>query len=257
MLDFNLRQVLALAREAGRIALRYFGEAEPLRKADKSFVTRADHEIEEMVRHRLGHLTPGYGVLGEEGGLSGGAGNGAPCWVVDPLDGTSAFISGLPTWAFSLGLLRGDEPLFGLVYLPLVREMYYTGQDGRVLRNGLPFDPEPWVEPDGESVLYVPSDVHRRYRVGFPGKVRSLGSAAYHGLLTARSHTAGVLQGRVYLWDLAAVLALNKAWGMRVADLSGRPVTPSRWGKDYSLGEPILLCRPQNFEMLVSGIEAL
>jgi len=244
-----------VAHRAGDIGLSYFGKATATRKADRTLVTEADREIEQMVRSKLEVITPEFGFLGEESGFSRNAAD-KPYWVLDPLDGTGAFVSGLPTWSFSLGLVAGGEPVWGLVNLPITAEMYYTGSDGRVYRNGEYSPAEPAKPLDSQSVLYVTaSDTHQRYEITFPGKLRTLGSAAYHGLLPARHYTAGVLQDRVYLWDLAAVLAINRAWGIRVATLKGRPMPLSTWGEDYALREALLFSAPQLFNEVAATIK--
>jgi len=254
---FKLDDVIQLAYQAGEVALKYFGRPDPRRKPDNTYVTRADSEIEGLVRRRLAEITPGFSVLGEEGGLGGGSPQGAPCWVVDPLDGTSSFVSGLPCWSFSLGLVIDDQACFGLVYLPIIKEMYYTGSDGGVFLNGEPFRAQPPAALDSEAVLYVPSDFHRCYEITFPGKLRSLGSAAYHGLMTARAMTAGVLQGRIYLWDAAAVMAINTAWSMQIGTLSGKEIAPSQWNVNQKNKEPILFAHPQNFEKIAAAINRI
>lgn len=257
MESFELDKIIQLAREAGELALKYFGNPGARRKPDKTYVTEADREVENLVRVRLEQITPGFGVLGEEGGLTGDPGDMAACWVVDPLDGTSSFVSGLPCWSFSLGLVENDQARFGLVYLPVIDEMYYTTPDGSVLFNGAPCKAQPAAVLDSEAVLYVPSDFHQCYEITFPGKLRSLGSAAYHGLLTARPLTAGVLQGGIYLWDAAAILAINAAWGIRIGTLGGESVAPSRWNVDQKIDEPILFAHPQNFEKIAAAIKRI
>ena len=256
MQGFDLAEVIEMARRAGEIGLKYFGNATAARKADCTLVTEADREIEQMVRRKLEQITPDYGFLGEESGFSKKPAAEKPCWVLDPLDGTGSFVSGLPCWAVSLGLVSGGEPVWGLVNLPVVGEIYYTGPDGMVYRNG-EYCPAQRPGPiDSQSVLYVTaSDTHRRYVITFPGKLRTLGSAAYHGILTARPFTAGVLQDRVYLWDLAAVLAINAAWGIRIATLDGGPMPLSIWGDDYALSEALLFCAPELFDEVAATIK--
>ncbi|MCE5269695.1 inositol monophosphatase family protein [bacterium] len=254
-LDFDQSTVLDLMREAGALALSYFGKVRTERKHDNSVVTAADRAVEALVRKRLAGITPGFQVLGEEAGYAGAHENGGPTWVLDPVDGTSAFAAGLPVWAVSLGLIEAGRSVWGAVCCPMLDELVYTDLEGTVRRNGQPFPAEAAAPLDNESVLYVPSDVHRCFWIDFPGKVRSLGSAAYHGLLTGRAGTAGSLQGKVYLWDAAAILAINRAWGMRIATLDGAPVTAAFWSADKSLPEPILFCRPEHFDSLTAGIK--
>ena len=258
MKKFDYGEIVALAHEAGKVARGYFGRVKAKRKSDASFVTAADKEIEELVRRRLRVLTPGFGILGEEQGMEQGTGEDAPCWVVDPLDGTGSFVSGLPCWAFSLGLVENGEAVFGIVYLPVVDEIYHTGIDGRVFKNGKPCWPKKPAILDSEAVLYIPSDSHRRYSITFPGKIRSLGSAVYHGLVTASQTTAGVLQGSVYLWDAAAILAINKAWGIKVGKLDGTPARIDLWEeRNKTIKVPLLFSAPENFEKVASTIRVL
>lgn len=253
---FDLAEVLEITRQAEQIGLKFFGRAEAERKSDNTLVTDADRRIEEMVRNRLEALTPEYGFLGEESGLSKTVPSNAPYWVLDPLDGTGAFVSGLPCWSFSLGLVSRGKPVFGVVNLPMMQEMYYTGIDGRAYRNDELYPAANPRKIDTQSVLYVTaSEIYRGYRLSFPGKFRTLGSAAYHGLLTARPYTAGVLQGPVYLWDLAAVLALNEAWGLRVATLDGRGFSISELDEGYRISEPLLFAHPELFEQVAATIE--
>lgn len=254
-LEFDEKAVIALGRKAGAMALEYFGRVRPERKKDSTLVTAADRAVEQLVRDCLHELTPDWQVLGEEAGLGGREDNGAATWVIDPVDGTSAFATRLPIWCVSLGLIHRGRSVWGMVYCPMADELIHAGLDGRVYRNGVRFEPEEPEPVDSESVLYVPSDVHRGFRIDFPGKVRSLGSAAYHGVLAGRSGTAGVLQGRVYLWDVAGILAINRSWGMRIAHLDGRAVTANCWEADRSIPEPVLFCRPEHFEYLAERIE--
>jgi len=254
-LEFDQAAVLDLMREAGALALSYFGKVSAERKHDNSVVTAADRAVEALVRGKLETISPEFQVLGEEAGFAGGRENDGPTWVLDPVDGTSAFAAGLPVWVVSLGLIEAGRAVWGAVYCPLLDELIHTDLEGTVRRNGRPAPAEAAAPLDNESVLYVPSDVHRAFRVDFPGKVRSLGSAAYHGLLTGRAGTAGSLQGRGYLWDIAAILAINTAWGMRIATLDGKEAGPTFWSADKSLPEPLLLCRPEHFAALAAGIK--
>ena len=226
-------------------------------KKDDSPLTKADLESHnELVKYLE---TTGIPIISEEGIVPDykERKNYKQYWLIDPLDGTNAFMCGLPCWGFALGLVDGEQPEFGLVYLPLTDELYYTGVEGRVYRNGKPCAPEAAAPLDNEAVLYVPSDAHRRYAITFPGKIRSLGSAAYHGILTARASTAGVLQGRIRLWDAAAVLAINKAWGIQAGTLDGNPVRISHWQVDKALKEPLFFCHPENFAAVASTIRML
>jgi myo-inositol-1(or 4)-monophosphatase len=121
------------AMRVGRRLLRDFNEVEQLQvsvKGPGDFVSQADLRAEAMLRDELGKARPGYAFLMEEGGASGSE-NWTWRWVVDPLDGTSNFLHGIPHWAISIGLERRlpdgtVETAAGLVYAPVVDEMFWA-----------------------------------------------------------------------------------------------------------------------------------
>jgi myo-inositol-1(or 4)-monophosphatase len=128
---FMLRSALlnvmtAAARKAGRSLKRDFGEVEKLQvslKGPANFVSAADHRAEEILRTELAKARPGYGFLGEEGGLEEGS-DKSHRWIVDPLDGTTNFLHGIPQFAISIGLERDNVMVAGLVYNPANEELF-------------------------------------------------------------------------------------------------------------------------------------
>lgn len=109
------------ARRAGRDLSRDFGEVEQLqvsRKGAADFVTAADRRAEETVRYELMRARPEFGFLGEEGGTQA-EGDGVHRWIVDPLDGTTNFLHGLPQFAISIALEERGQIVAGIVYNPL------------------------------------------------------------------------------------------------------------------------------------------
>src|SRR6266700_4335617 len=92
-------------------------------KGPANFVSAADHRAEEILRAELTKARPGYGFLGEEGGRQDGA-DKSHCWIVDPLDGTTNFLHGIPQFAISIGLEREDVIIAGVIYNPANDELY-------------------------------------------------------------------------------------------------------------------------------------
>ncbi|MCX7385013.1 MAG: inositol monophosphatase family protein [Alphaproteobacteria bacterium] len=121
------------AQRASKRLLRDFAEVEQLQvsvKGPGDFVSQADMRAEQSIREDLYKARPGYGFLMEESGASGSE-NWTWRWVVDPLDGTSNFLHGIPHWAISIGLERrqenGDvETMAGCIYAPAVDEMFWA-----------------------------------------------------------------------------------------------------------------------------------
>jgi myo-inositol-1(or 4)-monophosphatase len=114
------------ARHAGRSLKRDFGEVENLQvslKGPANFVSKADKRAEEMLYEDLSKARPGYSFLGEEGGVRKGS-DGSHTWIVDPLDGTTNFLHGIPHFSISIGLEREGTMIAGLIYNPANEELY-------------------------------------------------------------------------------------------------------------------------------------
>src|SRR5258707_15230989 len=112
-----LNVMVQAARKAARSLKRDFGEIERLQvslKGPGNFVTAADRRAEEILREELAKARPAYGFLGEEGGAHEGS-DKTHMWIVDPLDGTSNFLHGIPHFAISIALERAGTILAGLV----------------------------------------------------------------------------------------------------------------------------------------------
>src|SRR6476646_494740 len=127
-----LNVMIKAARKAARTLKRDFGEVENLQvslKGPANFVTAADRKAEEILRDELGTARPGYGFLGEEGGRREGS-DKTHTWVVDPLDGTSNFVHGIPHFAISIALEREGTVVAGVVYNPANDDLF-TAERGK------------------------------------------------------------------------------------------------------------------------------
>ena len=121
-----LTVMIAAARKAARSLKRDFGEVEKLQvslKGPANFVSSADRRAEEILRTELTKARPGYGFHGEEGGHYKGS-DKTHTWIVDPLDGTTNFLHGIPQFAISIGLQREGVMIAGLIYNPANDELY-------------------------------------------------------------------------------------------------------------------------------------
>ena len=120
------------ARKAARSLNRDFGEVEKLQvslKGPGNFVTAADKKAEEIIHTELMKARPGYGFIGEESGKQGGS-DESHTWIVDPLDGTTNFLHGIPQFSISIALQREDTIVAGLVYNPITDELF-TAERGK------------------------------------------------------------------------------------------------------------------------------
>ncbi len=222
----RLERVIPLVRQASELALGRFGKVQGRAKPDRTLVSAVDEEVEALLTQGLQRRFPGETIVGEEAGATGTL--EGPVWSVDPIDGTSAYLSRLPYWGVSVGLLVEGRPVLGIVDLPALGETFWA-----TAGNGAWLQTERWGrerlqvqshrELDGEAMLCVPSNAHRCYRVDFPGKLRSLGCTVAHVLLVARGDAVGALM-RVQMWDLAGCGAILAEAGGRMETLEGGPV---------------------------------
>jgi len=232
MTALALRQALSgLAHEAGRIALRHYRQirvkipdAEFEIKPNDTIVTAADQEVEAFLRGRLPDLGLPAAYIGEETIRDEDAVRAARdsewVWVVDPIDGTAGFVDGLALFGVSIGLLRNGRPYAGVLFFPALNHLYtavqgagaeYDGERVQVL------DEEP--HPD-RRVLYVSGEAHREFHIHYPGKTRSLASAALHFALVARGVAVGALS-TAHVWDFAGAAAILQEAGGVLKHLNG------------------------------------
>jgi len=222
------------ARKAARGIQRDFGEVENLqvsRKGPGDFVTNADRRTEKILRDELLKARPFYGILGEETGLAAGS-DPDNCWIVDPIDGTTNFIHGMPLIAISIALQRREEIVAGLIYNPIMNELF-TAERGRgaqlnerrrlrvsarrdlkdaLLSCGLPH------ETNDNFVTF------NRELAAFQGHVAGLrrtGSACLDLAYVAAGRFDAFWERGLKPWDLAAGILLIREAGGRVVDIEG------------------------------------
>ncbi|HGG64382.1 MAG TPA: inositol monophosphatase [Rhodobacteraceae bacterium] len=223
----NLNLMIKAARVAGRSLSKDFREVENLQvslKGAGDFVSKADFAAEEIIREQLTEARPTYGWVGEETGVTEGD-DPTRRWIVDPLDGTTNFLHGMPHWAVSIALEHKGEVVAGVVYDPTKDEMFFAekGQgawmnesrmrvSGRrrmsecVFATGLPFS--------GRADL--PQTLKELARI-LPATsgVRRWGSASLDLAYVAAGRFDGFWERGLNLWDIAAgVVIVREAGGM-------------------------------------------
>jgi myo-inositol-1(or 4)-monophosphatase len=220
------------ALKAARGLIRDFGEVEQLQvsiKGPGDFVSTADFRAERTLRAELTRARPGYGLLFEESGAADG--DGRHRWIVDPLDGTTNFLHGIPHFAISIGLERDGEIVAGVVYDPTRDEMFTAEKGAGAYLNDRRLRVSARRRID-ESVIAtgIPArrgDSHAPYLatlaavMAATAGVRRFGSAALDLAYVAAGRYDGFWEYRLSPWDLAAGLVLVKEAGGYVSDLSG------------------------------------
>jgi myo-inositol-1(or 4)-monophosphatase len=221
-LDNRLLVAEAVVREAGRVAAEHFARRELLRidrKGAQDLVSEADRACEDLIVAGLARVFPGDGFLGEERGSRNS--DAAAVWVIDPIDGTHNFLTGVPFWCVSVGLVAAGELVLGIIYHPLAAELYSARKGGGAFLNGQP------IKVSGETVL-----IHARICAGFSyrrpvaehaqaiGAVLTagceylrLGSGALGLAYTAAGRVDAYWERHMNAWDAAAGLILVREAG--------------------------------------------
>lgn len=212
-----LGQLLADAvREAGDLALQYFRRDPKVRKKpDGTPVSEADEAVDALLRERLIGADPSKGWISEESESRPSAFEDS--WIVDPIDGTRAFIDGKPEWTISVALVRSGQPILAAVYNPASSEFFCAAKDQGALLNGARIAPTNRAEIAGSYIATSPKLIRSsRWPEPWPElDVRWINSIAYRLSLVA----AGVVDAVVSLsaksdWDIAAAdLIIHEAGG--------------------------------------------
>ena len=219
----DIRQIVT---EAGQLALGYYGKVTGSVKEDQSIVSEADGAVEQFLRSSLTALAPGFGYIGEETAESLPAAPGeAHAWVVDALDGSRAFVAGMPLWMPAVCLMNGDRPIAGAALNPVTRELFWAAEDGPGFRNDEPLNPRLSAALEPNTFIFGPTNHQRTFAVDFPGRIYCLGAPIYQLCLLAKGAVAGLFfDPAVNLWDLALPSLLLGRTGAVLVYASGRPV---------------------------------
>ncbi|HYE00583.1 MAG TPA: inositol monophosphatase family protein [Alphaproteobacteria bacterium] len=247
----NINVMAKAAEKAAKGLVRDFGEVELLqvsRKGPADFVSTADRKAESVLREELRRARPDWGLVLEESGVVEGR-DKSNRWIVDPLDGTTNFLHGIPHFAISIAAERDGEIIAGVVYEPLRDEMYWAEKGAgafvnsrrlrvsartqladAVIATGMPFrghGDQPRFEAEARQIM------------GEVAGIRRFGSAALDLAYVAAGRFDGFWERDLNAWDVAAgVLLVQEAGGFATEIDGGRnPV----WGRSVVAANPNLL----------------
>jgi myo-inositol-1(or 4)-monophosphatase len=235
MINSALMNVMtAAAIKAGRGLKRDFGEVENLQVSEKrpgDFVTIADKKSEKTLFEELSKARPGYGFILEEGGRVEGS-DKSHVWHIDPLDGTTNFLHGLPIFAISIGLERDGQIVAALVYNPATDDIFVAEKgagayyNNRRIRVAARRDMAEGLIATGIPPL-ANASIHPRFKAELAsvmtraGGVRRLGAASIDLAFVAAGRFDGFWERGLKSWDMAAGLLLIREAGGFVSDADG------------------------------------
>ena len=239
----------AAADAAGAVIRPYFRAVPTAEtKGDHSPVTIADREAERVMRALLTERFPDHGVLGEEDGAQGGGARWR--WVLDPIDGTRAFITGRPAFATLIALLDGDVPVLGIIDQPVTGERW-VGVAGRKTRFRGPFGGAPGCRPcpalaAAELSCTSPEIIAPGAQAGWRNLQRqvrrtSWGGDGYAYGLLALGQIDVIAEDTLKPWDWAALVPVIEGAGGRITDWQGWPLRQDGPGRVLAVGDPALL----------------
>lgn len=211
-LDSALSEALAFARalaqDVGAMLRAGFGQLGGALKGDGSLVTRWDIEADRHIHAAITARYPDHAVLSEE--HSHRWAGEEWCWVIDPIDGTTNFASGLPIWGVLIGLLRHGAPVLGVAEFPMLHEQYYAVRGGGAWLNGERIHAQRKLasEVQPNDLFACCTRTLQAGPVRVPAKLRVPGTTAYNLALVARGACIGSFDLVVHVWDVAAVWLL-------------------------------------------------
>lgn len=254
-LQNRLLAACAVAREAGALARRRFLDRKSFTigfKGPQDFITEVDGEVEKLIRARLIGIFRDDGFIGEEGGVAPGA-EGAPSWVVDPIDGTANFARGTPFYCVSIALIRNRDIEAGVIYDPMLDELFAARRGAGAFLNGVPLKVSDTVSlakatvEVGWNMRFGAEDflgVMGRIVATGAGVVRA-GSGALGLAYIAAGRRDGYVETHIKAWDcLAGILLVREAGGYASDFLAGQGL---------SQGNPLIACAPGVKEALIEA----
>ena len=252
-----LNVMVQAAMKAGRSLARDFGEVQNLQvslKGPGDYVSQADRRAEQIIHAELSRARPDFGFLMEESGEIESK-DGQHRWLVDPLDGTTNFLHGIPLFAVSIALERNDEIVAGVIFNPATDELYTTERGGGAFLNDRRLRvASRRVLSDSVIGCGVPNLgrgnhgkflVELRHVMGEVAGVRRLGSASLDLAYVAAGRFDGFWETGLSPWDIAAGILLIREAGGFVSDFNG--------GTDM-LGTNSIICGNEHIQKALAEV---
>ena len=213
----NLNIMIKACEKASKNLIRDFGEIEKLQvsvKGPSDFVSNADIKAEKIIIEELNKSKKNFSILGEESGsqLNKDQDN---VWIIDPIDGTTNFLHGIPHFAISIALKSNNEIVSGLIYDPIKDEMFYAEKN-----NGAYFNNQRIRVSKKKELSSCLFSTGGKDKQNNDLNIRRSGSAALDMAYVAAGRYDGYFQNNLHLWDIAAGIILVKEAGGIVNDIN-------------------------------------
>ena len=213
----NLNIMIKASEKASKILIRDFGEVEKLQisvKGPSDFVSNADTKAEKIIINELMKAKKNYSILSEECGSKINS-DSENVWIIDPIDGTTNFLHGVPHFAISIALKSNNEIVSGLIYDPIKDEMFYAEKD-----NGAFFNNQRIKVSKKREIKNCLFATGGKDKIGVNLSTRKSGSAALDMAYVAAGRYDGYFQNHLHLWDIAAGIILVKESGGKTNEIN-------------------------------------
>lgn len=233
-----------MADVAAPITRRYFRTPfDVISKDDESPVTIADREVEAAIRKLIATECPDHGIIGEEHGTE--RPDAEYVWVIDPIDGTRAFITGVPMFGTLIALLRNGKPILGVIDQPISNERWIGAASHPTTFNGKPVRSRACPELSAASLVSTSPDMYDPPENGVPFKrlrasVRftRFGGDCYAFGLLASGFVDVATEAMLKPYDYCALVPVIEGAGGKITDWDGRPLTLRSDGRVLAAGDP-------------------
>jgi len=255
-LEIVCEQVNKLAKDVGAFIIeQQISVTDVETKSKNSLVTYVDKTAEKMLVEKLAEIIPEAGFIAEEGTSTkkGDIYN----WIIDPLDGTTNFIHGVPCYCISLGLTRNEELVLGVIYEVNLNELFYAWEGSKAYLNGKEISVTPTTKLEDSLIAtgfpYYNYDRQTEYMNLFQDLMKStrglrrLGSAAVDLAYVACGRFDAFYEYSLNPWDVAAGAFIVQQAGGRVVDFSG--------GNNYIFGEEIIAVNPHIYKEFLGKVK--
>ncbi len=213
----NLNIMIKASQKASKALIRDFGEIEKLQvsvKGPSNFVTNADIKAEKIIIEELMKAKKNYSIISEEDGSKINS-DSENVWIIDPIDGTSNFLHGIPHFAISIALKSNNEIISGLIYDPIKDEMFYAEKNSGAFFNNQRIKVS--KKKEIEDCLFATGG---KEKVISDFITRKTGSAALDMAYVAAGRYDGYFQNNLNLWDVAAGIIIVKEAGGIVNEIN-------------------------------------
>jgi len=213
----NLNIMIKASQKASKALIRDFGEIEKLQvsvKGPSDFVSNADTKAEKIIIEELMKAKKNYSIISEEDGSKINS-DSENVWIIDPIDGTSNFLHGIPHFAISIALKSNNEIISGLIYDPIKDEMFYAEKNSGAFFNNQRIKVS--KKKEIENCLFATGG---KEKVISDFITRKTGSAALDMAYVAAGRYDGYFQNNLNLWDVAAGIIIIKEAGGIVNEIN-------------------------------------